>query len=424
MNRYIFPSLIAFVLIYWGPALLAPNHFDTGHFIAFALAGCMYLAWKLGQREKWLGWTYAALILGTGVNLFTNRTVLIKGVRNGALLVDFTLAPLLGLFAVGAAVCILLWASGLGPSSLSRGQSHHGPVRARGLCRVIVYIAAMSGLMSVLQWLGIRWPDIYGVDPVVAVGGPVGLWGNPGLNGITLALTLPLALWSLPWAVPPILAGLALSNSVIAFIAACVAVAYYLSWWKTFAAALVLVVALGLALEYHPKEKMSQRLRVWKATAWLYPRYPVGRFRGDKAIPISPVSATFGWGLQMFKRRFPIWDYRKFHIGLIREKGGPDKDRIKTGKDVVAVGTAWDHPHNEFISLLYEGGPVAIVPFLLFVGGFLHRLRGLKGEARAMGACLIAGLVSALWSFPFYFAPSAAILAVAAGRLTAGENKA
>ena len=57
--------------------MLAPHRFDTAHMITFILVGCLWLAWKLGQREKWLGWTYTALIVGTGVNLFTNRTVLL-----------------------------------------------------------------------------------------------------------------------------------------------------------------------------------------------------------------------------------------------------------------------------------------------------------------------------------------------------------
>lgn len=301
--------------------MLAPHRFDTAHMITFILVGCLWLAWKLGQREKWLGWTYTALIIGTGVNLFTNRTVLLKGMRDGAVRADITLVPLLGCLSIGAAVCIFLWAA-----KLSASDSHF-------LAKAIAFIGAMSGILGAIQVFGGDFLGIYGVNPVKDVGASVGLWGNPGFRD-TLALTLPLALFALPWASIPIIAGIAASKSVIAVLATAVALVYYFSLIKVWWAILILAVAITVSLRMEDPQSYRHldRLRVWKATAWLWPRYPTGRFLGDKSLPVSATSATFGWGLGMFKKRFPIWDYRLFRIGLIREEGPPDKDRTRTGK--------------------------------------------------------------------------------------------
>ena len=150
--------------------MLAPHRFDTAHMITFILVGCLWLAWKLGQREKWLGWTYTALIIGTGVNLFTNRTVLLKGMRDGAVRADITLVPLLGCLSIGAAVCIFLWAA-----KLSASDSHF-------LAKAIAFIGAMSGILGAIQVFGGDFLGIYGVNPVKDVGASVGLWGNPGFR--------------------------------------------------------------------------------------------------------------------------------------------------------------------------------------------------------------------------------------------------
>ena len=416
MNRHMFTALIVFTLIWWGPGLLAPHRFDTAHMITFILVGCLWLAWKLGQREKWLGWTYTALIIGTGVNLFTNRTVLLKGMRDGAVRADITLVPLLGCLSIGAAVCIFLWAANLSASD------------SRFLAKSIAFVGAISGVLGIIQLYSGDFMGIYGVNPVKDVGASVGLWGNPGLQGITLALTLPLALFALPWASIPIMAGLVASKSVIGFLAAATATVYYLSLIKIWWVILILAVAFTVFLKIEDPQSFRHldRLRVWKATAWLWPRYPTGRFLGDKSLPVSAISSTFGWGLGMFKKRFPIWDYRSFRIGLIREEGPPDKDRTRTGENTTVTGRPWHHPHNEFLSLLFEGGPAAILPFLVFVFGFLlptTRHKDIRGEARAFGACLLAGLVSALWHFPFHFVPSAVILSIAASRLSVGETR-
>ena len=97
------------------------------------------------------------------------------------------------------------------------------------------------------------------------------------------------------------------------------------------------------------------------------------------------------------------------------------KDRKLTAKDVSVGGTAWTHAHNEFIHILFEAGLVTMVSILGLLAFVIRRLfSNLKCEDRAWGTVILAGLVFAMWSFPFHSVPSAAVFAVGMGQLLRG----
>lgn len=391
--------VFTFVLLWWWPGLIAPESFTTGHWTAFLALGFLAVGIVVTRRNLWLGLTLIGFSVSAAFNVLSNRTVLLRMGTDG-LHADFTWTPMMVAASAALAAVIWMWLS---------------EAKEKPLAVSISLAAALSGALSLAQYLGYRWPYVYVGDPM-DLGSPPGLFGNPGLHGGALAMSFPLALTFLPAAVPFAALGLFLAKSSAGAAATAFSVIYL--YGKSRYLILAVLFATLVILYDSPIFKVSadmQRLRVWKATLWLWPRYPEGRFLGDQDLPISWKSIVFGWGPGMYAKRFPIYDYRLFRIGLIREtESQPDKDRVKTGPGVTFTARPYTHPHNEFLSLLFEGGLVTFLPFLGFIGWFVWKAKRAEGKARAWFASLLAGLIFALWHFPFH-SPQLGLLLLAAG---------
>ena len=412
LSEWSIAGIAAFCIGWWWPDLLAFSRIEMGRWVAISCLAGLLMAWRIYSKDRWLGLTLAGLSISTAFNMLTNRTALVHGTPQGPT-VTFTTSPLLALLTVLALGMVFLIASEIKPSISKR------------IAKAFVMVGVFSGALSVWQWFGGRWPGIYPGDPM-DLGAAPGLFGNPGLQGGILAVLMPLSLAFMPILFPVLLAGLLLSKSSIGVLAATVAIPYMLGSWKfLLTLGLVGLVAFVFLVD-RPKGAELERLKVWKATFWLWPRYPKGRLLGDQRLPFSWESATFGWGLSMFSKRFPLWDYRLFRIGLIREEepetlAGGAHDRTKTGEGVTARGSSWIRTHNEYLQLLFEGGLVSFLPFLAFLAFLGLRLEKAARETRVWAASLLAGLVFALWHFPFQTAASALVLSFATGRLYAKE---
>ena len=411
-------------LLYWWPELLVQDTLTTGRMVVFLFIGCMVLSGHLWKISKWLSASFLSLSASVCYNTLFNRTIMLRGSLSGDPVATINLSSVLGLMIVLSGILIVLW------SFHYHSLHRHG----LGLARMISIVGAVSGIISILQYCGIEWPYSLYSGNSMSLGDPPGLFGNPGIAGGTLAMILPLAIYSMPITVLPIVAGLLLSKSTIGFVAAAIGTTYYFAFnFKSLAIVSMVLISIAAFAYYADSHRFHNvpRLRVWKATAYLWPRYPRSRFDGDQELKLNTESILFGHGLRMFRLRFPYWDYRKFNIGLIKEKHGNEriardvvgmgKDRKLTAKDVSVGGTAWTHAHNEFIHILFEAGLVTMVSILGLLAFVIRRLfSNLKCEDRAWGTVILAGLVFAMWSFPFHSVPSAAVFAVGMGQLLRG----
>lgn len=404
----------AIVLLLWWPYLVAPGVFQTTKTLMFVFVGMVFLGGWVWRREKWLGLFVWAITASTAFNVFSNRTLLLSS-EGDSIVANFTLSPVFSLMMLGMGLVIFLWAS--------QGGNY------RGVAKAISIMAALNVFVSVGQLLGFRFPDVYGGDPMV-LGVPPGLFGNPGLSGGVMAMALPLSVVSMPFLVPVLWFGLFIAKSAIGVLAGFVAFLYVFKFWKSALVSGLLALIIFFSVFDAPKLDTHsgdlQRLRVWKATFWLWPRFPEGRFLGDQNLDFSWESSVFGWGLGMFKKRFPYWDYRKFGISLIREEPQQDlvspKGRVKTGEGVFAVGESWLQTHNEYLQVLFEGGLISFIPLMGYVASVGKRMRKKSGEMRMWAGCLVAGLIFGLWHFPAHSAQTAVVIAIAAGRVAAGET--
>ena len=414
-------AISAGCLLYWWPNLLVPDTLSTSRMVMFIFIGCMVLAGYLLNANKWLAFSFISLAISVSYNVLNNRTVLLRGSLYGDPVATINLSPVLGLTVVAMGLLIVLW------------SFHHG--NGRSLAKIIAGIGGLGGIVSVLQYCGIEWPfySLYAGNSM-SLGAPPSFFGNPGIAGGTFSLILPLAIWSFPIMVPAIVAGVLLSKSTIGFIAMVIAAIYYFAFnFKSVATILGLLILVSAFAYYADSHRFSDipRLRIWKATAWLWPRSLRGKFDGNQNLKVDTKSIIFGHGLRMFRARFPIWDYRIFGIGVIREKHenervardviGDGKHRKLVSKDVSVGGTTWNHSHNEFIQTLFEAGLIVILPLIGLLSYVFRRLfSGLRGENRAWATVVLAGLVFALWSFPFHSVPSATIFAVSLGQFLRG----
>ena len=321
--------IIAFALclVYWWPDLLVQDTLTTGRMVVFLYGGCILLTSNLMKINKWLGFTFLSLATSVCYNTLFNRTVMLRSSMSGDPIATINLSSLLGLMVVASGMLLVFWSF----------NYHAGTRNGLKLAKIISLVGATSGIISILQYCGIEWPYSLYSGNSMSLGDPPGLFGNPGIAGGTLAMILPLAIYSMPITVLPIVAGLLLSKSTIGFVAAAIGTTYYFAFnFKSLAIVSMVLISIASFAYYADSHRFNNvpRLRVWKATTWLWPRYPKSKLGQNQELKVDAKSILFGHGLRMYRIRFPYWDYRKFNIGLIKEKHG--NERI--ARDVVGMG--------------------------------------------------------------------------------------
>jgi len=240
-----------------------------------------------------------------------------------------------------------------------------------------------------------------------------GTFGNPGMLGAYLAMTVAFAPW---WAVPFWALGLWLSKSVAAVIAAGVALA--------------LRVALGRVNDGRCTRDEGRRLSsiVYRPSSLL-------------------VAAALVAFAALWMRGFDVWNSvatrlegHSMALGALLPAADMDVSSIVSRLSSLvfgygpgswailaepmtrysgSIGPGYEIPmHCEPLQLLFEGGFIAVALAGAWI--WIHR-RELVGTLA--GAGVVAVLVDSLWSFPFHVATIAASACVLMGMATATTSR-
>lgn len=262
------------------------------------------------------------------------------------------------------------------------------------LAGIFVIGAALPDLRPVIVGLGLGFcvnsalavAQMFGFAGIPSLGGIAGLFARNNYLGEPAALVLvalvPLALAEprLWWLAAGVAPSVVLSGSRGAWLAIAVAATAWI-WTRSKLAAIILVMAVGLtgflaferglagpAITRQFWSSTEERLLIWRSTA---------------------EGLTFtGSGLGSFRARFP--------------SHAPDFNFIETRPG---------HAHNDFLEMVYELGPGA----LLYVAMLLLLLCGPLGAEKLV---LIAFMAEGSFGFPLHFPVTAAFAALAAGRLS------
>lgn len=233
------------------------------------------------------------------------------------------------------------------------------------ILNVIGVLAILQSVMIALQWSGI-WISIlpfgsYPIDKTLFAGkyysiiftepfkyGVTGFFDNPNLSGSCLALCFPVFLrrgwW---WFIPLILAGLGMSISLGAVIpVVIVSIIWIILFNRSLAYILIPACLLFVAAFMYVTGDLRHILGVLKFSG----RMEIWQVYFTKIIKTSPI---FGYGLSMGEQLYQ--NVFNAGVGNVIDKAGK-----------VIGGTAYLHPHNEYIAIASEVGLVGLGLALAF----------------------------------------------------------
>lgn len=195
---------------------------------------------------------------------------------------------------------------------------------------------AISGIVSVAQWLGWHAIDSY------SYGTPGGLFFSGSRQAEVAVMVLAAALAERMWlALPGLIPAIALPQERIAWLVAAIVIAVYV--WQ--------------------RARLFERFVVLAIGGWavVFAAMTVGLWWRTDA---------FGWG--GLAERWVIWQFTVTHLDVLGHglgafvHDGPYLDWAPAAATTAGNLSHAEHPHNEFLWLAYEGG----VPALVLFGAF------------------------------------------------------
>jgi O-antigen ligase len=262
---------------------------------------------------------------------------------------------------------------------------------------------AMEGILWGLSMIGATIALFF-----IFLPGDQGSIGNSALAGIFMVPLIPIAVYLAPWGLIPaaiIGAGIYVTNSHAAFLGGLVIVAVVI--WRNAAvcpktlAIIPTVIASLLILKMGIGADTSIRYRLdwWRNSAYMVADHPVfGIGRGNYVV-VYPQYAILG-------------------------------DRVMQGQaNVNRVGqtikTAIHSPHNDYLQLLVEGGPITLVGLVWFLWMMWTRFqwRTASRAAKTLALSMLGFLVTAAFHFPLQTVSGVVMFWVLNGLLWVASEK-
>ena len=278
----------------------------------------------------------------------------------------------------------------------------------RKVFNVIACLAALNMLWIGLQFLNV---DLIFLDKAGAVKTYshdfTGLMGLKAHMGIFFALAVPIVCYYRIWLAIPLFIPIYLSDCSVAMVGGISALLFAI-WFQSRKLCIILTLLLGILGSIYiardiklSGEMFTNRLSLWKVS-----------LRDAFKHPIT------GWGLDSFRNMGTFKPFMYFANARTGESGTVSAQALKmhneTGKlppmDFIKDGDSinpWDHPHNEYISLLYETGMVGVVIIGFLLVNIIHRFYP-NDFIIPLAGYFIVILVVSIGQFPFHVARNGA----------------
>jgi hypothetical protein len=296
-------------------------------------------------------------------------------------------------------------------------------VNEKRVREIFLAIMFLCGLNLFFTWL-----QLHGADPVymshdtkIYNYDPVGIMGIKAVSGVFSAICIPIALFMSPFLVLMAIPTLYISASSSAFVAAIASFLFMLYFKSRKVFLLVLLPLLlvgGLYVKNDSKANMmTDRYNLWKISMRDALQRPIVGMGLDSFRNVG-LMKPFLYFKDATNNNALRMKYAPESGQWIPPKGYPIEYKVLTDESGMVLfnpdGSVkqdplvnpWDHPHNEFVSVIYEFG---IIGLLLLIALIWDMARRFKPEPIliTLGAVFIVYLVSSTGQFPFHLARTA-----------------
>ena len=318
-------------------------------------------------------------------------------------------------------------------------RNFYAKVRFEKECKWIMWVGFISIGFMVLQYfhadpLHIAQANDGKLLPHETFNNLVGIFALKSHNGIFLALLVPILAMINPVFGFLMMFPVALSESSGAVMAGGAALLFFL-WFngnKRLFLSTILIASVGLGFFFFKDFKSSpdmfrSRFGIWHLTARESLLRPIG-YGPDSFRNLTPNKDFMIMGDQDFNAAlgFATKNSNEFHFIYYNA----DHKKMKEMNDpltatVLKTPNIWDHPHNEYLNLLFCWGFVGLILFGFFMKDMVLKfLRSDKSvEVITITSMLIVYLVSATTQFPFSVARLAYLIPILLGAFDASAEE-
>lgn len=270
----------------------------------------------------------------------------------------------------------------------------------------MVAVAVMQGIYIILQYAGFDF--IFHEIPGQPFNRTVGFAGSRNQIGVFFAVTAPLVVSMLPWAIPLIIFGLCCSVTTTAWIAAIISCMVFLLMRCKKVTLYVIPIILILSVVFFWKfdrlsnEAVTERLDLVKLTiSQIHKGKAELRYKNvTRYVTCNPWT---GFGLNTFMRVSP---YSQFDILWLYKLGFRSKSL-----------RVYSHAHNDYAEAWFEFGHIGFSLVLIIILNLFYRFFRAKKtkELTTIFCCLLAHMGCAMGVFSVHTAHSGMLLVVFMG---------
>jgi len=320
MGKFVVAILLLLTTVLFYPLKNNPDFMTRGVRELFAIlilipCVCSYLTWKHNRA-------ISVLVLWIGLTTFV------------ACLTRF-LDVFWGVFSVGflMSLTLIFWFF-----------NKKTVVKTQYLIKVMAGIAILTALWGIFQWsTGLYWPFKFSLTDLV----PVAALDNGPNYAAFLAITFPLVCYIHPLATIPLLAGIIISKSMTAFIAALAGMFFIYPSWKFIAGFCIVLTLFFFAFKTEitnfPSSSLLTRLQVW-----------------EESLKLAYNKPYIGFGAGSYKVIMPQY---------MAQRNAKSETRLTS----LGHKEVWDNPSNDFIKIAFEHGFIAVIIVLSGISAIVWR---------------------------------------------------